>query len=534
MSTQNEAKVPSIDERDMENVELHRAESMVNEKVEILDQITIDKVDKSDRDQTVNDEIHAYIGGAARSLGTSLINSSVEIIMFLYMFSYVMRSITSTTMIMEKVCRIHLGYSLTVCSDLAHNPAIKSEVEKLSNTYHLGHSLIQMTPSAILALFIGSWSDKYGRKPPVICALVGIILDGFGTIMCAYNISSRVEYYYIPALFTGFSGGFISVLMVLYSYASDVTSHDKRTMKYAFMEVAFGISMPLGILAGGWLYKFTGYVPVFLTSTCGHILGLFWVIFYLEETKGLDNKGNWKKKFIDFWTLDSVVSSFKATTKKRPNQGRKQIWLLILAMSIAIFSFASLSGIMFFYVYHRYNWENTTYSTWSAVYSIIGLGLMLVIVPFSKKRNIDDPILGIVGSVSLLLKNIVTGLASKVWIFHIAYILGLLNTLGTLAGRTRISKVTSKEDLGKVFAFMTTSELFLPIVATAIVSQSFNATLDFFPGLIFVIMGTLIVIPLGVFIWISRLPTANYEEMEENQKEDNVQSKTQDASRMKY
>ena len=34
--------------------------------------------------------------------------------------------------------------------------------------------------------------------------------------------------------------------------------------------------------------------------------------------------------------------------------------------------------------------------------------------------------------------------------FCLAYLLGLLSSLGTLAGRARISKVVSKEDLGKL------------------------------------------------------------------------------------
>lgn len=326
------SKETILEDEDMENIQLHRAQSMINETV-ILEKIV--NVEK----EKIN-PVHEYIGRQVLFVRAKLMQVSAELIMFIYMFSYVLRSTTSTIMIMDKVCRVHLGYPDDICKNLGLFPTINNQVEKMTNNYHLGHTLLQMAPSAFLALFIGSWSDKYGRKPPVILALTGIILDGFGTLACAYFMHSRVEFYFIPALFTGLSGGFIGVLMVLYSYASDITSSGKRTMKYAFMEVAFGIAMPLGQLAGGWLFEIASYTSVFGLSLCGHILGLLCVIFLLEETTGLDNKDSLLEKFKRFWTLRSVVDSFRATIKRRPNQGRKQIWLLILSLSIAIFSFA--------------------------------------------------------------------------------------------------------------------------------------------------------------------------------------------------
>lgn len=323
-----------LEDDEMQNIELHRAESMVN------DNIVIEKI-QDDKKPEIN-PVYEYIATKVIWVRTKLSVISAELIMFIYMFSYVVRSTTSTVMIMNKVCEVHLGYSEDICKNLEHFKEIKNEVETMTNNYHMGHSVISMLPSAILALFIGSWSDKYGRKPPLILALTGIIIDGFGAVTCAYYFHTRVEYYYITAVFTGLSGGFISVLMVLYSYASDITTSGKRTMKYAFMELSFGLSMPLGQLLGGWLFKLTdsGYIYVFITSVSGHILGLFCVVFLMEETTGLNNDHTLWEKFKNFWTIDSVVGSFKATMKWRPNDGRKQIWLLILGMSISIFSFA--------------------------------------------------------------------------------------------------------------------------------------------------------------------------------------------------
>lgn len=330
MSIQNEIKNSDIlEDKCMENVEAYRTNGMVNEKVNIPDQIN--NIKQNEERMSIYD----YVRKKSQAFGFTLIQLSVEILMFLCMFSYVLRNISSTSMIIDKVCLVHLKYDEDICRNLKDFESIKAEVEKMANNYHLGHSFLQMMPPVLLSLFIGSWSDKYGRKLPITVALIGIILDGFGSAICAYFTRSRVEYFFIPAVFTGFLGGFISVFTVLFSYASDITGSGKRTMKYAYLEAAFGISIPMGSFAGGWIFKYFGYTPVFLTSTCGHIVALCWVIFLLEETRGLDSMGNWMHKFRNFWSLDSFVASFKATAQKRPNKGNVQLWLLALSMSIA-------------------------------------------------------------------------------------------------------------------------------------------------------------------------------------------------------
>lgn len=219
----------SIDSEGMQTVELHRTESMPTPPVEFEKQPT-------DAEPNKEEDVFSYITSKVTPIISEIKQLKIEVIMFLYMFSYIMRSVSSTSMIVDKVCIVHLNQSEYDCHHLKEHKDLKSTVEKIANNYHLGHSMIQMIPSAILACFIGSWSDKYGRKAPVVIALVGIIIDGLGSSICAGFFYSRVEYYFIPAIFTGFSGGFIGVLTVLYSYASDITTFKQRTMKYAIME----------------------------------------------------------------------------------------------------------------------------------------------------------------------------------------------------------------------------------------------------------------------------------------------------------
>lgn len=276
------------------------------------------------------------IQGRMLQCGTHLSKLKLEIVAFLFVFSYVMTRISSTTMILDKVCLVHYGYPSFICENLENHTKVKNSVERLATNYQLGHTLIQTAPASVLACFIGPWSDHHGRKFPVILALIGMILDSVGSTVCAYFLETRVEYYFIPALFTGILGGPVSILAVVYSYASDTTPFAKRTMKYAFLEIAAGVAMPVGAMAGGWIYKFLGYPAVFFFSTGGLLLSLIWVVFVLKETTGLDNDDTWSVKLKKLFSCKTFWESFTAAAKERPHQGRKQVILLILSMCFLV------------------------------------------------------------------------------------------------------------------------------------------------------------------------------------------------------
>lgn len=323
-------------------------------------------LDKSNEPFTENSETSLI-----SRIGIQLSKRKLEFFTILFTFSTVMTKITSTTMILRKVCLVHFVLNSSVCDNLENYTDAKDSVEKLAANYQLGHTLIQTAPAAVLACFIGPWSDRYGRKIPIVVALTGMLLDSLGSTLCAYFLETRAEYYFIPSLFTGLSGGVVTIMALIYSYASDSTTLFARTMKYAFVEMSVGFATSFGTTTGGWIFKGLGFAAVFLFTAGGLIVTLVFVIFMIEETRGLDNEDSWSTKMRDLASCKVFLEGFSAITKHRPDRGRRQVVLLILSLCFLIIAMDCKYMYLckFFCVTKKWDFFKKLYVTYNNRYS---------------------------------------------------------------------------------------------------------------------------------------------------------------------
>lgn len=124
--------------------------------------------------------------------------------MFLYMLAFMLTSVVEQALYIEKACIANHGYSKEICDNLDLNDTIKKEVQVrlynidktlVNNAYcyhvqvtvsnfHQWNNIASHVVPMILALFLGAWSDKRGRKLPLIAGLAGKL---FFSIMVIVN-----------------------------------------------------------------------------------------------------------------------------------------------------------------------------------------------------------------------------------------------------------------------------------------------------------------------------------------------------------
>jgi PCFT/HCP family folate transporter-like MFS transporter 1/3 len=84
-----------------------------------------------------------------------------------------------TDMIVYRTCTVMLGINKTECQIL-HTNSNSVEAHRIDSLVQPRASLILMSKSFVesifpsfLSLFLGPWSDKYGRKPVILSGYIG-------------------------------------------------------------------------------------------------------------------------------------------------------------------------------------------------------------------------------------------------------------------------------------------------------------------------------------------------------------------------
>lgn len=98
-------------------------------------------------------------------------------------------------------------------------------------------------------LFVVVWgklSDKYGRKPIIICGLIGFVIMQLLT-----GLATSLTMLYIARIFGGIFTS--SVIPVSNAYLSDITSEKRRTKIMAWSGVAISSGVIFGPAIGGFL-----------------------------------------------------------------------------------------------------------------------------------------------------------------------------------------------------------------------------------------------------------------------------------------
>lgn len=467
-------------------------------------------------ESSVTTDVSSKSQGKCKRLFEMLASLTIEPVMFSFMFGYVMIMSVMSNMMMDKGCLYYFNYSSEVCSNLSAHETEKNNVEILSTNYSLYSNLLSFV-AAFLMIFIAPWSDKYSRKLPLMMAVAGVLIGDVGYILCAYFFDSRLEYLILSKLPTELSGGFICVLTIMFSLASEQSSVENRTLKYTVLEIALGLGMSLGGLAGGFLYRYYGYLYVFTAVICFHVFAFVWILFVVEETRGLDVDKKWHEKAKDFFTCDSFKQNIAVTCKPRPGKTRALLLTLLFSMCLIVLNYEAFGSIAYVYVHHVYNWDPTTFSIVNTTSTLLSFVITLLLVPiFLRVLRINDFTLGIIGTVSMMAKNLFIAFSMHhTFLYYIGLCLGIFSSLSSLSVRAGISKLVEKDELGRVFSFLATCEAIIPMVGSIAVMKIFESTMNIFPNVTYSMTVVWLIVPLITFIWAKKSTKNSYNVLSE-------------------
>ena len=147
---------------------------------------------------------------------------------------------------------------------------------------------VKGVPPIIFALFIGPWSDRFGRKFLIIFPLFGYVFYNVWFLINVILFDTFVVEYLMLEVIQFWFGGFMCMFLGLYSYISDITDEKTRTIRIAILDFVFftGMSIGSGTYIHAKIFAFTfeiDNIVVLLIFRCvGRNFGRIWLRSYLR------------------------------------------------------------------------------------------------------------------------------------------------------------------------------------------------------------------------------------------------------------
>jgi DHA1 family tetracycline resistance protein-like MFS transporter len=255
------------------------------------------------------------------------------------------------------------------------------------------------------APIVGGLSDRYGRRPVLLLALLGLSIDCF---LQAW--APTIIWLFIGRALAGMMGASYTTAT---AYIADISEPEKRAQNFGMIGAAFGLGFIIGPTIGGIFATWGIRVP-FIISGCLAFLNFLYGYFILPESLKPENRRNFE------WSRANPLATLSNLRKYPVVLGLSGSLLCIYLAS------HSVQSTWTFYTIFKFQWTPQIVG-----YSLGVVGILIALVQAGLIR-IVIPKFGQVNSVYLGMGLTVIGLvlfsfASESWMmfaFLIPYCLG--------------------------------------------------------------------------------------------------------------
>ncbi|XP_034248864.1 tetracycline resistance protein, class E-like isoform X2 [Thrips palmi] len=419
-------------------------------------------------------------------------NITVEPVMLAHMFAFMLTSVVGQSFLVQRACRVHLGLPESVCSSI-QEPQFKEDAARVQievSNFHQYNGIVYNFVPVFLAPFLGAWSDRRGRKLPLLMGLGGNTLYFAMLALVASQDTWRLEMILVlvslPAALTG-SG--LAVFSATHCYVADVTPTEDRTLRLAILDSCYLVAMPAGISLGAYLFGsvLDGSVTAMFAISTGFLAFCFVYSLLVLEWQTNDAQKSLKGVNIcsDFFDKHHIVESIKTLCRPRSSHGRLYLFLILLSVGLYTFQ-RNEQQFTYLYTQMKFNWSVNEFSNYRTFQTIAYVFAMLLGVPlFTKHCGFSDSVIVLTASVAHAVAGVAFVAAEVPWVFYIGGAVSSLGPTGPPVLRSMASKLVSVDERGKIFAILCVAETAMPILASAVYSQVYNATLESYPPAIF-------------------------------------------------
>ena len=333
----------------------------------------------------------------------------------------------------------------------------------------------------LFAPFLGSLSDRFGRRPVILISLFGAGLDYF---LLAWAPS--LAWFFVGRILAGITGANYSAAV---AYIADISTPEKRAVNFGLVGAAFGLGFSIGPAIGGLLGDLDQRLP-FIVAGVITLLNWLYGVFVLPESLAPNNRRSFS------WRRANPIGALLHLRRYPLVIGLAGVYF------IASVAQQALPATWALYTGYRYRWGELEVGL-----SLAAVGIMAAIVQGGLTRRIlpwtGERKAAIWGLMISGVSFVLYGLATHGWMIYAIIVFGSLSGIMTPAVQGMVSRSVGDDEQGGVQGSMSSLNSVAAIIGMPLSTGLFGFFISdsapaHVPGIAFLFSAVLTLIAIWV------------------------------------
>ncbi|NSL86296.1 TCR/Tet family MFS transporter [Chitinophaga sp. Mgbs1] len=329
------------------------------------------------------------------------------------------------------------------------------------------------------AALLGNLSDRYGRRPVLLCSLLGFSLD------CLFMaFTNDIFWLFVGRAVAGITGASFAVAS---ASIADISTEANRTTYFGYINAAFGLGFIIGPVIGGTLGQFGVRVPFIAASVLSFANLVFGWLFFPESLRPENRRSfEWKR-----------ANPLGALRHLRKFPLVKSLIVAVIFISIASHS---MESIWAFYTIEKFRWSDQLIG-----YSLAFIGVLSVIVQMwlvgLLTKYISDRQMAVTGLLCMAAGFMTFAFAGRQWLLFPALLVYITGSIQGTALQSIMSSAMPDNEQGELQGSLGSLMGLTTLIAPPLMTSSFSWFTGshapvYFPGISFLVAGILTVVSL--------------------------------------